>query len=168
MPVDRNLHHHPHPDFSGRPHLPVVGVVALGGGVGALTRYTVSVLWPNGSDAHVLGRIGAAVFPWSTLVINATGCVLMGVLTVCVKERFTRAPRLLNPALGTGFLGGYTTFSSYTDDTRRLFEIGRPVLATVYLVLTVAAALVGVALGTVLTRRLLGVRGPVRQGGSHG
>lgn len=123
--------------------------------MGALARYGVSRLWPNGTDAYLVWRAGAAAFPWTTLLINAVGCFLMGVVTVALKERFTGAPKLLNPLLGTGVLGGFTTFSSYSDDTRRLFENGQAASAVGYLVLTVAAALAGVALGVGLTRAAL-------------
>lgn len=153
-------HLHPHPDHTPGTRWPVVTVVAAGGAVGALLRYGASRLWRNGGDAHAVWRVGEAAFPWTTLVVNAVGCFLMGVLTVALKERFTRAPRLLNPFLGTGVLGGFTTFSSYTDDTRRLLENDQAGTALGYLVLTVAAALAGVSLGAVLTRAALVRPGP--------
>lgn len=149
------MHLHPHPDHTSGARWPVVAVVAVGGAVGALLRYGASRVWPNGSDAHAVWRTGEAAFPWTTLLVNAVGCFLMGVLTVALKERFTGAPRLLNPLLGTGVLGGFTTFSSYTDDVRRLFENDQPATAVGYLVLTVAAALAGVVLGVALTRAVL-------------
>lgn len=141
-----------------------MAAVALGGAAGAAARYGASRIWHNGSDAFLAWRTGEAAFPWTTLLVNAVGCFLMGVLTVALKERFTDAPRLLNPMLGTGLLGGFTSFSSYTDDTRRLFENGQPGLAVANLVLTVAAALAGVALGVVLTRALLGLRADLGAG----
>ena len=155
MPVIEGLHVHPHPDHTAGTRAPVVAVVAVGGAIGAGLRYGVSHLWRNGSDAYLVWRTGAAAFPWTTLVVNAVGCLLMGVLTVAVKERFTSAPRLLNPLLGTGVLGGFTTFSSYTDDTRRLFENGQPGSAIGYLLLTPACALTAVSLGVVLARLAL-------------
>ncbi|PWJ04589.1 chromosome condensation protein CrcB [Streptomyces sp. NWU49] len=148
-------HLHPHPDHTPGTRWPVVAAVAAGGAVGALLRYGVSRLWRNGSDAHAVWRTGEAAFPWTTLVINVVGCFLMGVLTVALKERFTRSPRLLNPFLGTGVLGGFTTFSSYTDDARRLFENDQAAAAIGYLVLTAAGALAGVALGVALARIVL-------------
>ncbi|MEU3732596.1 CrcB family protein [Streptomyces sp. NPDC033538] len=149
------MHLHRHPDRTGGSQGPVVAVVAVGGAVGALLRHGASRLWPNGSDAALLWRTGEAAFPWTTLLINVVGCFLMGVLTVALKERFTRAPRLLNPLLGTGVLGGFTTFSSYTDDTRRLFENDQPGAAVGNLLLTVAGALAAVVLGVLLARLLL-------------
>ncbi|MGC9378517.1 fluoride efflux transporter CrcB [Streptomyces sp. MH13] len=149
------MHLHRHPDHTGGSQGPVVAAVAVGGAVGALLRYAASRLWPNGSDAALLWRTGEAAFPWTTLLINVVGCFLMGVLTVALKERFTRAPRLLNPLLGTGVLGGFTTFSSYTDDTRRLFENDQPGAAVGNLLLTAAGALTAVVLGVLLARLLL-------------
>ncbi|MBU6536683.1 fluoride efflux transporter FluC [Streptomyces mayonensis] len=149
------MHLHPHPDSTVGSRAPVVAAVAVGGAAGALLRYGASRLWRNGSDAALLWRTGEAAFPLTTLLINVVGCFLMGVLTVALKERFTGAPRLLNPFLGTGVLGGFTTFSSYTDDTRRLFENEQPGYAVANLLLTVAGALTAVVLGVVAARLLL-------------
>jgi len=133
----------------------VLVAVAVGGALGAFARYEASRAWPNGSDARLVWQADEAAFPWTTLLINAVGCFLMGVLTVALSERLTRAPHWLSPLLGTGVLGGFTTFSSYTDDTRRLFEDGEAASAVGYLVLTVAAALAGVVLGSALTHAVL-------------
>ncbi|WP_151772325.1 fluoride efflux transporter FluC [Streptomyces abyssomicinicus] len=153
------FHLHSHPDHTNGPQWPVVAAVAVGGAVGAALRFGAANVWRNGSDAELVWPKGEAAFPWTTLLVNVVGCFLMGVLTVTLKERFTGAPRLLNPLLGTGVLGGFTTFSSYTDDARRLFENDQPGSALGYLVLTVAGALAGVALGAVLTRVVLTGRG---------
>ncbi|MET9827609.1 MULTISPECIES: fluoride efflux transporter CrcB [Streptomyces] len=149
------MHLHPHPDSAVGSRAPVVAAVAVGGAVGALLRYGASRLWRNGSDAALLWRTGEASFPVTTLLINVVGCFLMGVLTIAVKERFTGAPRLLNPMLGTGVLGGFTTFSSYTDDTRRLFENDQPGYAVTNLLVTVAGCLTAVVLGVVVARLAL-------------
>ncbi len=149
------MHLHPHPDTTSGPQWPVVAVVAVGGAAGALLRYGASRLWRNGSDAALLWRTGEAAFPVTTVLINVVGCFLMGVLTVALKERFTGAPRLLNPMLGTGVLGGFTTFSSYTDDTRRLLENDQPGYAVANLLVTVAGCLTAVVLGVVVARLAL-------------
>ncbi|MGY3678231.1 fluoride ion exporter CrcB/FEX [Streptomyces sp. TE33382] len=90
--------------------------------------------------------------------IDAVGCLLMGILMVALKERFTGAPTLLSPLLGTGVLGGFTTFSHYADDVRVLFEEGSPGYAVGCLVLTVVASLAGVTAGVYATRAALGRR----------
>ncbi|MFI8004703.1 fluoride efflux transporter FluC [Streptomyces sp. NPDC086010] len=143
----------------------VILAVAFGGALGALARFGVSLIWPNGSDARLMWATGEAAFPWTTMLINAVGCLLMGVLVVALKERFTGAPPLLNPLLGTGVLGGFTTFSSYTDDARRLFESDQPGLALAYLALTVACALGGVFAGTACARVALMRRPAATSGG---
>ncbi|MFE2460509.1 fluoride efflux transporter FluC [Streptomyces sp. NPDC059402] len=162
------MHLHPHPDATAGSRVPVVAAVAVGGAAGALLRYGASRLWRNGSDAALLWRTGEAAFPVTTLLINVVGCFLMGVLTVALKERFTGAPRLLNPLLGTGVLGGFTTFSSYTDDTRRLFANDQPGYAVANMLLTVAGALTAVVLGVVVARLLLVRPRPAGAGAGSG
>ncbi|MFC7617252.1 CrcB family protein [Actinokineospora soli] len=87
----------------------VLAVVALGGVVGACARYGAGLLWPAPPGA----------FPWTTLVVNATGCAALGVVMVLWSER-----PLLRPFAGTGVLGGFTTFSAYTADVHRLVAGG--------------------------------------------
>jgi CrcB protein len=119
----------------------VLGAVSAGGALGALARYALSVGWPH--------RPGA--YPWATFVTNVTGCLLIGVLMVLITEVWA-AHRLLRPFLGTGVLGGYTTFSTYTVDVRQLVAAGAVGTAVVYLVATVAAALAAVYVGVTVTR----------------
>ncbi|WP_438485885.1 fluoride efflux transporter FluC [Streptomyces sp. S186] len=128
---------------------PVIGAVAAGGALGATARYGAGLLWPAAD----------AAFPWTTLVINAVGCALMGVLMVLISEVWT-AHRLLRPFLGTGILGGFTTFSTYAVDIERLVSAGRLPLALAYLAGTLLAALAAVALAGTATRALLGLRRP--------
>jgi len=129
---------------SGQPGLPaVVGVVALGGIVGAEARYGLAVALPHATGA----------WPWATLVANVTGCLLIGVLMVLVTERF-RAPPLVRPLLGVGVLGGYTTFSTYTADVLAGFGAGRPGPALLYLAVTPVLAVVAAAVGVAVTRAL--------------
>jgi fluoride ion exporter CrcB/FEX len=68
-------------------------------------------------------------FPWSTLLVNASGCVLIGVLMVLVTE-VTEPHRLVRPFLAVGFLGGFTTFSTFGLDVQSLLLAGRPAAAT--------------------------------------
>ena len=123
----------------------VLAVIAAGGALGALARWGLSVAWPA-------PRHG---FPWATLVTNASGCLLIGVLMVLVTEVWTGRP-LLRPFLGVGLLGGFTTFSTYTVDVVRLAGAGASRTALAYLAATVVAALVAVYAGTALAR--LGIR----------
>ena len=127
--------------------------VALGGVLGAEARYGLATAWPHAT----------ASFPWSTLVINAVGCLLIGVLMVAITEVVTPHP-LARPFLGIGVLGGFTTFSTYTVDTQRLLVAGRPGLAVAYVLATLTVALASVAAGSAVTR-LFGAR--ARTGDAH-
>jgi len=125
----------------------VLGVVALGGAAGAVGRYGLSVGMPH--------RPGT--FPWATFVTNVTGCLLIGVLMVLITEVWA-AHRLLRPFLGTGVLGGYTTFSTYVVDVQRAAGAGAPWVALAYLSLTLITALPAVWCGTAVTRAAVGRR----------
>jgi CrcB protein len=127
-----------------RGRLDVLAVVAAGGVVGAEARYGAGLLLPHPPDA----------FPWSTLLVNALGCLLIGVLMVVLTE--TTAPhRLVRPFLGVGVLGGFTTFSTYAVDVQRLLVAHRAGPALAYLAGTMVAALVAVWLGATTTRALV-------------
>ncbi|WP_326696957.1 CrcB family protein [Streptomyces sp. NBC_01754] len=139
------LHTHSHPDHHPGVQRSVVAAVAVGGAAGACARYGAERLWPTGGTQ----------FPWTILLVNAVGCFLMGALMVTLKLRFPSAPRLVSPLLGTGVLGGFTSFSHYTDGVRKLFEADRPGYATGSLLLTVAAALAGVTAGALLAHAAL-------------
>jgi fluoride exporter len=138
--------------------LDLLAVIAAGGVLGAEARYGVARLLPH----------PPAAFPWATLVVNALGCLLIGVLMVVVTE-LTRPHRLARPFLGVGVLGGFTTFSTYTVDVQRLLLAHRPGMALGYLLGTLAAALVTVWLGATATRALVVLAGRRRaRGTSHG
>ena len=118
-----------------------VGVVAVGGAMGALARYGIGLAWPT----------PVGTFPWATLLINVVGCALMGILMVLIGEVFV-AHRLIRPFAGTGILGGFTTFSTYAVDAEQLVAHGAARTGLLYLVATPAAALAAVGVAAVLTR----------------
>lgn len=131
-----------------RGHGSVLAVVAIGGALGAGARYGASQMWPSAvSDA----------FPWATLGVNAVGCALIGVLMAALTE-IGPAHRLVRPLLGTGFLGGFTTFSAYAGDIHALIDAGRPRTAAAYLAATLLLALAAVAGAAWGTRRVLARR----------
>jgi len=132
-----------------RGQLQVLAVVAVGGAVGACARFAAALLWPTGK----------AAFPWTTLGVNAVGCLLIGVFLVAITEVWTAHP-LLRPFIGTGVLGGFTTFSTYCIDIERLVRQDRAGLALAYLVATVVVAMVAAKIGIAGTRRILAKRGP--------
>ncbi|MFF5184512.1 fluoride efflux transporter CrcB [Streptomyces sp. NPDC000345] len=129
---------------TGSGRLPVVAVVAVGGGIGAAARYAATLWWPT--------RTGG--FPWTTLGVNVVGCAVIGVFLVLITEALT-VHRLVRPFFGTGVLGGFTTFSTYAVDIQRLVDAGRPGAALAYLAATLCAALAAVWLAATATRRLL-------------
>lgn len=122
----------------------VMAAVAAGGAIGAAGRYLVALALPAGSGA----------FPTATFVVNVLGCGLIGILMVLVTDVWIRQ-RLLRPFLGTGVLGGFTTFSTYTVDVQRLASTGHLAVAAGYLAATLAGALAAVWLTTTLTRRVV-------------
>jgi CrcB protein len=94
-------------------------------------------------------------FPWSTFLTNASGCLAIGVLMVLVVERWTQRS-LARPFLGTGVLGGYTTFSTYAVEARGLLAGGEAGLALVYLLGSVVVGLLAVVAGIRLAERVVG------------
>jgi CrcB protein len=118
-----------------------LAAVGLGGAAGAAARYGLGLVWPDGGTG----------FPWTTCAINVSGCLAIGVL-LATLERLTAAHRLIRPALGTGFLGGFTTMSTYAEQTRALLAAGRWAVAAAYAVGTLMAALAGVWLGMMTVR----------------
>jgi CrcB protein len=122
----------------------VTAVVAVGGAAGASARYGAALVWPTAA-----GR-----FPWTTLAVNVTGCALIGILMATITEVPT-VHRLLRPLLGTGVLGGYTTFSTFTAEVEDLVSAGHAADALVYLTITPVTALLATWTIATLTRRLL-------------
>ena len=110
--------------------------VGVGGGVGAIARYALGV-W-------IAERLGTA-FPWGTWIINVTGSLVIGlVLTVLTERVVDPAWRLL---LVVGFLGGYTTFSSYTFEALTLARAGEWPFALAYVLGSNVVGLLAVTLG---------------------
>lgn len=118
-------------------------LVVIGGGTGALARYVAA--------SAIMTRFGGK-FPLGTLVINVTGSFLIGFLMTMLTERFKLDPnwRLL---LVVGFLGGYTTFSSFEWETYSSVRDGGLWTGMLNVVSSVMLGYVAVTLGSVLARR---------------
>ncbi|MEU6976581.1 MULTISPECIES: fluoride efflux transporter CrcB [unclassified Streptomyces] len=125
-----------------RAQLPVVGVVAAGGALGASARYAATLAWPTPAGA----------FPWTILTVNAAGCALLGVIMVFATESLTPPHPLLRPFLGTGVCGGFTTFSTYSLDTQRLLAAGDITRGLLYMAATALTALAAVWAGVTAAR----------------
>ena len=124
-----------------------LAAIAVGGVIGAEARYGLSVVLPHTPSQ----------FPWSTLVTNTAGCLLLAVLIAVVVER--RPHRLIRPFLGVGVLGGFTTFSTFALDVHSLVRADRPTVGLLYAALTLVAGVTATwAGGRVSRRRLAGRR----------
>lgn len=107
--------------------------VGIGGGMGSMLRFLVSV---------VTNKFVQGTFPWPTLLVNLSGCFLIGILVSIV----TQPPYTDNNMrflLITGFCGGYTTFSTFANENMVLFENQQYLMAIGYTLLSVV---MGVAL----------------------
>lgn len=114
-----------------------LALVALGGALGSVARYLVSLA--------ALGTLGAG-FPWGTLAVNVLGSAAIGVAAGAGLEG---GARLL---VVTGFLGGFTTFSAFSLETGSLFARSPP-LAALYVAVSLALGLAAFALAWWLVRR---------------
>jgi CrcB protein len=118
-------------------------VLAIGGTLGVNARYWLGV-WMN--------RWTSPQFPWATLAINVSGSFFIGFLTVTLT-RWLPHPNVRLLVI-TGFLGGYTTFSTFENDSLTLWERGEGRLMAANVIGSVAAGFVAVVLGTALARGL--------------
>jgi CrcB protein len=120
--------------------MPII-LIGLGGFAGAISRYLV--------DGFVTDRTGGD-FPWGTLVINVSGSFVLGLLFAMTAERAILPAEIRGPLM-IGFLGAYTTFSTYMLESWGLIESGSwgPALANLggSLVLGLAAVAAGLAIG---------------------
>ncbi len=119
-------------------------VVMLGGGLGAVTRYIVSGI--------VTEKFGSA-FPYGTLAVNVVGSFIMGLLAMWLVEKAGVNP-LLRLAVFVGFLGAFTTFSTFSMETLNLFESGQQLKALLNMLISVSFSVLAVWLGTLLGKQL--------------
>ncbi len=110
----------------------LVAAVAVGGAVGAVLRWALGEAFPDSSG-----------FPVTTFVINLVGSFALASLPALAR---VRSSQVLTVGLGPGLLGGFTTLSATSEQARELLADGRGALAAAYLLGTLGACLVGVAL----------------------
>ncbi|TLS67826.1 fluoride efflux transporter CrcB [Mariprofundus erugo] len=119
--------------------------VAAGGAIGAVMRWLVA--------SSVQKFAAGSAFPWGTLAVNTVGSFLLGFLFVWLVERST-AGELVRLAVTVGFLGAFTTFSTYSLESIRLLQEGAFQLALVNIVGQVVICLGLTWLGVQLARAL--------------
>jgi fluoride exporter len=118
--------------------------VALGSALGAPTRYVLDQLVQSRHDR---------VFPWGTFCVNVTGSFALGLLVALASRQGVET--WLVAAAGTGFLGSYTTFSTFTWETLRLVEEGAVLAACLNVAVSIGAG-AGAAAGGLLLGTALG------------
>ncbi|MCI5109997.1 MAG: fluoride efflux transporter CrcB [Marivita sp.] len=120
-----------------------LSLVALGGAIGAALRYLTGL--------GLLRLIGQGDFPVAILTVNIVGSFLMGVFVAAAAHRGLTH---LSPFVMTGLLGGFTTFSAFSLETMTLIERGQVGSAMLYVALSVALSVGGLALGLGLARSI--------------
>ncbi len=121
----------------------------------------LQVLWiflmgiAGAASRYALGLFLKPMMPWPTLAINFLGCILLELIYQCMPEH-TQGAKKLKTALGVGFIGAFTTFSTFNHEILRIHGDGHPYHAGLYAVLTLSAGLtlgfLGMALGYGLSR----------------
>jgi fluoride exporter len=125
--------------------LPYV-LVGVGGFVGANARFLI---------ARWLGALIETRFPLATFVINITGSFLLGAIGTLAGERVFPDSDAVRLALGVGFLGAYTTFSTFEFETHALFDDGEWLAATTNMFASLFIGLLAVRAGIVAARAWL-------------
>jgi CrcB protein len=114
-----------------------IAAIAAGGSLGALARYGIDVEIEQRSEA---------LFPWSTFVINMSGCFLVGVLIGALVDRH-HTPEWVRLGLVVGFCGAYTTFSTFAQETLGLIEERVAALAVLNVTASVVLGVMAVYAG---------------------
>jgi CrcB protein len=117
--------------------------ISLGAIAGALSRYYLSLWFAQ--------RFGTS-FPYGTLFVNFTGCLGMGFFVTLALEQITVVSPEIRSLVAVGFLGSYTTFSSYELDTLALLRDRHTAVALLYWLSTAVVGLFSAQLGVILAR----------------
>lgn len=120
-------------------------IICIGASAGAASRYYL--------DLFLTYRLGSA-FPHGTFFVNMTGCLLLGFLGSLALERANLVTPELRLFLAVGFIGSYTTFSTFSLETIRLLEAGHLLRALAYVLGSVLIGLLATYLGLMVARAL--------------
>ena len=110
--------------------------VGLGGALGAILRYSISLL-PMKSSFHIL-----------TFITNLIGAFIIGMVVGLFEKHYLSSQ--LNLFLKTGVCGGFTTFSTFSLEALSLFENGKFILAILYIFMSVGGCIIGVYIGKIV------------------
>lgn len=123
-----------------------VGYVFAGGCLGTLSRAGLSALWP----------VGDGVFPWVTFAINLTGAFLLAFLleTLALRGPLAGRRKLIAVTVGTGFMGSFTTYSTFMLESEGLLTGGHLPLGALYLLGSIFLGLVAAGVGLLLAHSL--------------
>lgn len=127
------------------PNLRQAIAISLGAIAGALTRYYLTIWFAN--------RLGMN-FPYGTFFINISGCLVMGFFTTLATQKINIISPEIKLMISTGFLGAYTTFSTFGLDTISLLQKGALFSAMTYLLGSTILGLASIQLGMIVARYL--------------
>lgn len=120
--------------------------LSVGGALGAMLRYFIYQVTPDWGTA----------FPYPTLLINFAGCLVLGFFFTFTLEYLT-IPPAIRTGFGTGFIGAFTTFSTFSVETVRFMEKGQFVVALLYVAASLLGGLLLAGIG-IRVARIMGVR----------
>ncbi|MBR5324188.1 MAG: fluoride efflux transporter CrcB [Muribaculaceae bacterium] len=116
--------------------------VGIGSFFGGALRYAVSLMMKN---------ITANAFPWATLSVNLIGCFLLG-LTFAIFGKYSSVNSTMCLMLATGFCGGFTTFSTFANESLQMLQCGNIIGFVAYILSSIVLGIALVALGYYIVR----------------
>ncbi len=119
--------------------------ILIGGAIGSLARFGLST---------GVNQLLPKNFPWGILVVNVLGCFIIGLLATALVGRYELSV-FWRAAIFIGFLGGFTTFSSFSLDTMTLLQSGAVVAATTNIVASLFFSLIATAVGIVVGKKIV-------------
>lgn len=118
----------------------LIGILGFGG---ALCRYGTGILFHTD-------------FPWGTLIVNLAGCFLLPIIFILLQELDSFSKEII-AAMGTGFIGAFTTFSTFTTDFTKLISDGNMVKGSIYLFTSLAGGLIVTAISVKISNYTLDI-----------
>lgn len=120
----------------------IIFYIAIGGALGSVCRFLLPKL---------LFGTSAGVFPWGTWLVNVVGCLLIGFLSTWLSGKVSLSAVLM-PLLVTGFCGGFTTFSTFSNETLSLVRASHSAVALLYQLSSIVVGFLAAYAGSLLAR----------------